>query len=125
MTVTVKDIAEAKYVLLTTYRGSGRPVASPLWAVRDGDDLLMWTGADSAKVSRLRRDNRVLVQACDARGRTVSGPQVAGVAVIEPPEHVAGLIARKYGLPGRIALRTSGLRHRGGGSVALRIRDVV
>ena len=123
MTATVREIAEAKYVLLTTYQRDGTPVAAPLWAVRDGADLLMWTGADSAKVKRLRRDNRVLVQACDARGRKTSGPRVAGLAVLEPPAHVLSLIGRKYGVLGRFMLWRNGRKD--SGSVAVRIRDVI
>lgn len=123
MTATVREIAEAKYVLMTTYRRDGTPVAAPLWAVRDGADLLMWTGADSAKVKRLRRDNRVLVQACDARGRKTFGPRVAGLAVLEPPAHALALITRKYGFLGRFMGWRNGRKDTG--SVAIRIRDVI
>ena len=38
---TVADVADAKYVLLTTFRKDGTPVATPIWAVRDGADLVV------------------------------------------------------------------------------------
>ena len=126
MSETVGSIAEAKYVMLTTYRKNGNAVASPLWAARDGDDLVMWTVADSWKVKRLRNDNRVLVQACDARGVKTRGPQVAGLGVVDPDgSRAADLIVKKYGIFGRITVLGSKLRRGAAGTVEIRVRDVV
>lgn len=123
---TVGEIAEAKYVMLTTYRRSGEAVASPLWAARDGADLVMWTVADSWKVKRLRHDNRVLVQKCDARGTKTVGAQVAGIgAVDDDGSAAAGLITKKYGLLGRLTVLGSRLRRGANGTVEIRVRDVV
>ncbi|WP_019201113.1 PPOX class F420-dependent oxidoreductase [Tsukamurella sp. 1534] len=119
---TVGDVADAKYVLLTTYRKDGTPVASPLWAVRDGDDLVMWTVGDSWKVKRLKRNPSVLVQACDARGRTVKGPEVAGVAEVSDGAEAAALIGRKYGLIGRLTVFGSKVRRGAGATVGVRVR---
>ena len=66
-------LAGEKYVLVTTYRKDGRTVATPVWVVRDGDALGIWTAADSGKVKRLRRSSRARVAPCDARGR-IRGP---------------------------------------------------
>ena len=49
-------MGDGKYVLLTTYRRDGTPVATPTWVVRDGDALAVWTATDSGKVKRVRRD---------------------------------------------------------------------
>ncbi|MFT3716161.1 MAG: PPOX class F420-dependent oxidoreductase [Gordonia sp. (in: high G+C Gram-positive bacteria)] len=122
---TVAQIADAKYVMLTTYRKDGTPVASPLWAVRDGADLVMWTVADSWKVKRLRRDNRVLVQACDMRGTSTRGPVVAGIGQVTDGADAARLIARKYGVTGRVTVLGSRLRRGAKGTVGIRVRDVV
>jgi len=44
---TFQEIADGKYVSLTTFKKDGTPVATPLWGARDGDRLLVWTTADS------------------------------------------------------------------------------
>ncbi|MFJ9416770.1 PPOX class F420-dependent oxidoreductase [Streptomyces sp. NPDC101227] len=62
-------LARSPYVSLVTYRRNGNPVATPVWAVADGDELLVWTRDDSWKVKRLRNDPRVTVTPCDVRGR--------------------------------------------------------
>ena len=55
-------LAAEKYVLLTTFRKDGRAVPTPVWAVRDGDALAVWTVSDAGKVKRIRRDGRVTVE---------------------------------------------------------------
>lgn len=126
MTVpSVADIARAKYVMLTTYKKDGTPVSSPLWAAPDGTDLVFWTVTDSWKVKRLRRDNNVLVQACDARGAKTTGPVVAGVGEVIDGEAAAKLIERKYGIIGKLTIVGSRLRRGRDGTVGIRVRDVV
>ena len=53
------EIASATYVLLTTYRKDGTPVATPVWAVARDDKLYVWTVADSWKVKRIRNNAAV------------------------------------------------------------------
>ena len=125
MTATVAEIARAQYVMLTTYRKDGTPVASPLWAAPDGEHLVLWTVADSWKVKRLRRNNNVLVQACDARGKKTFGPVVAGVGEVIDRATAARLIERKYGLAGRLTILGSRLRRGASGTVGIRVSDVV
>ncbi|MGB6244219.1 PPOX class F420-dependent oxidoreductase [Gordonia sp. (in: high G+C Gram-positive bacteria)] len=125
MTGTVVEVAAAQYVMLTTYKKDGTAVASPLWAAPDGDDMLLWTVADSWKVKRLRRDNRVLVQACDARGRKTIGPQVAGLATVEDRQPAVDAIIGKYGILGRLTIWGSSLRRGASGTVGIRVRAVV
>ncbi len=68
-------LGSGKYLLVTTYRKNGTPVATPVWVVRDGDALGVWTVADSWKVKRVRNRADVLVGPCDVRGRP-TGEQV-------------------------------------------------
>ena len=63
------EIAQSRYVSVITYRRDGTGVPTPLWAVEDDGELLMWTREDSWKVKRLRREGRVTVTPCDVRGR--------------------------------------------------------
>jgi uncharacterized protein len=112
-----------KYVLLTTFRRDGRAVPTPVWAVRDGDALAVWTPVDSGKVQRIRRNAEVTVAACDFHGRP-HGPTVPGRATIGDAgisERVRDLIRKKYGVLGRLTLLGSRIRRGAGGTVGIRI----
>lgn len=122
---TVSQIAEAQYVMLTTYRKDGTAVATPLWAAPDGDQMVLWTVTDSWKVKRLRRNNNVLVQACDARGSKTFGPVVAGVGEVVDRAIAVKPIERKYGITGRLAILGSRIRRGAAGTIGIRISDVV
>ncbi|CAM5671100.1 PPOX class F420-dependent oxidoreductase [Streptomyces tanashiensis] len=67
------ELRQARYISLTTHRKDGTPVATPVWFATEGDELYVWTRIDSWKVKRLRRDPRVVVAACDVRGRIEDG----------------------------------------------------
>lgn len=124
MDATALDtLAAGKYLLITSYRKNGTPVATPVWVVRDGDTLGAWTAADSWKVKRIRARGDVLVGPCDLRGRP-TGKQIPATAEICDPETTARyrtLIARKYGLTGRLTLLGSRLRRGLDGTVGIRI----
>ncbi|CAL9344871.1 MULTISPECIES: PPOX class F420-dependent oxidoreductase [unclassified Streptomyces] len=116
-------LGAGKYLLLTSYRKNGTPVATPVWVVRDGDALGVWTAADSWKVKRIRARGDVLVGPCDLRGNP-TGDQVPATAEICDADTTARyrqLIARKYGLMGRLTLLGSRLRRGVDGTVGIRI----
>lgn len=116
-------LAAGKYVLLTTFRRDGRPVGTPVWVVRDGDALAVWTSADAGKTKRIRRSGQVTVAPCDVRGRP-TGEAVSGQAAITDPAgagRIRELLRHKYGLLGRLTLLGSRLRRGGGGTVGIRI----
>ena len=98
-------MAGEKYISLTTFKKDGTAVATPVWVVSDdGRRLLVWTGPDTWKVKRLRRDPRVVVAASDYRGR-VRGESVEGVGrMLDIPQGslVEPLLDRKYGLMRRL-----------------------
>ncbi|MFF4712690.1 PPOX class F420-dependent oxidoreductase [Streptomyces eurythermus] len=111
------------YLLLTSYRRNGTPVATPVWVVRDGDTLGVWTAGDSGKVKRIRRRPDVLVGPCDRRGNP-TGDQLPATAEITGADTTAryrGLIARKYGVVGRLTLLGSRLRRGLDGTVGIRV----
>ncbi|MGW0375365.1 PPOX class F420-dependent oxidoreductase [Streptomyces coeruleorubidus] len=104
-------------------RRNGTPVATPVWVVRDGNALGAWTPADSWKVKRIRNRADVLVGPCDLRGNP-TGEQVPATAEICDPATTARyrqLIARKYGLTGRLTLLGSRLRRGLDGTVGIRV----
>lgn len=117
-------LAAEKYVLLTTFRRDGRAVPTPVWVVRDGDRLAVWTVSDSGKVKRIRRDGKVTVAPCDVRGRP-RGEAIAGQATLaaSPAEvdHIRRLISDKYGWFGRLSLAASRIRRGRWGTVGLHV----
>ncbi|MEU1529114.1 PPOX class F420-dependent oxidoreductase [Streptomyces fagopyri] len=116
-------LGSGKFLLITSYRKNGTGVPTPVWVVRDGDALGAWTVADSWKVKRIRNRPDVLVGPCDVRGNP-TGDQVPATAEILDRTETAryrGLIARKYGILGRLTLFGSRLRRGREGTVGLRI----
>lgn len=113
MTSEYERLAAERYVLLTTYRRTGDPVATPIWVAGDNGELVVWTERHSGKVKRVRRDPAVRIQACDLRGRGTHGLEVTGQARLlddAGSERVRHAIARKYGLFGRVTMFFSRLR---------------
>ena len=94
-------LAKERHISLTTFKRDGRTASTPVWVVSDdGRRLLVWTGADTWKVKRIRRDPRVRVAASDARGR-VRGESIDATARLLGPDAgaiVEPLLRRKYGL---------------------------
>jgi uncharacterized protein len=94
------EIARSQYVSLTTFRRDGTPVATPVWHVVDGDELVVISEADAWKVKRIRNNDRVIVTVCDLRGRIKPGAATAeGTArLLDDAGTAAGrkLLARKY-----------------------------
>ncbi|MEU9831852.1 PPOX class F420-dependent oxidoreductase [Streptosporangium sp. NPDC048047] len=116
-------LGTGKYLLVTSYRRNGTPVATPVWVVRDGDALGVWTAADSWKVKRIRARADVLVGPCDLRGNP-TGDQVPATAEICDAATTARyrqLIARKYGIIGRLSLLGSRLRRGEAGTLGIRV----
>jgi uncharacterized protein len=90
-----------KYGLLVTFRRTGEPVPSPVWMAVDGDGrVYVETGADSAKVKRVRRDPSVLIAASTVRGRP-TGPVLLGTARVlakDEVPHAERTLAGGFGL---------------------------
>ena len=108
-TTTFETLAASRYVSITTFRGDGTPVATPVWVARDGDTLLVVTGAESGKVRRIRANASVTLAPCDVRGR-VHGDALAGRAVVldaSETRRVTRAIRRRYGLLGWLFSRGS------------------
>lgn len=76
----------ARYLLLTTYRRDGAEVATPVWFAPAGHQLLIWTEARSAKVRRIRRDHRISVCTCTAKGRPTSQPAYGTAEFLNPEQ---------------------------------------
>jgi PPOX class probable F420-dependent enzyme len=102
-------LPSSTYVSLTTFRRTGVPVSTPVWAAPDGDTLVVWTRTDSGKVKRLRHTARVTVAPCTFRGR-VEGPAVDGTAGFASHAEWPGALAalrRAYGFRFQLGYVTS------------------
>ncbi|GGS42749.1 PPOX class F420-dependent oxidoreductase [Streptomyces griseoviridis] len=116
-------LGAGKYLLFTSFRKNGTPVATPVWVVRDGDALGVWTVAASWKVKRVRHRADVLVGPCDVRGNPTGDltPATAEICDAATTARYRKLIARKYGVAGRLVLLGSRLRRGTDGTVGIRV----
>jgi PPOX class probable F420-dependent enzyme len=101
-TPTFAEIAKAKYILLTTFTKDGKPKPSAIWAVPDGDRLLVMTDEDSWKVQRIRHTARVTLAVCDPRGKPKSESIDAVARVLDKSEAAAVVraVCKRYGILG-------------------------
>ncbi len=131
-------LADAQFVLLTTFRKDGTAVPTPVWAVPldgalldgaqlDGaqlDGVLgVWTPAGSGKVRRIRRSGAVTLAECDRRGVPL-GDAVPGTAALlddAGTRCVRDAVRRKYGLLGRVLTTLTALRRHRGGAIGVGI----
>ncbi|GEA87143.1 PPOX class F420-dependent oxidoreductase [Cellulomonas cellasea] len=96
-------LGDERFVSLTTFRRTGEPVSTPVWVVRDGDELLVTTPDDSGKVKRLRHTPRVELRPCGRGGSVPDGAvPVPGDARLVTDdaevERLSDLFAERYGL---------------------------
>ncbi|MFD0200768.1 MULTISPECIES: PPOX class F420-dependent oxidoreductase [Saccharothrix] len=118
------DLAAGKYLLLTTFRKDGTAVPTPVWVVGGNGTLYAWSAAGAGKVKRIRRSGDVQVGPCDFRGNP-TGEQVPATARLldrAGSDRVRSLIARKYGVMGRVSLLGSRLRRGRDGSIGIEIK---
>ena len=98
------DISSARYVSLTSYKRNGDAVHVPVWIAPLPDGRAGFTtDAGSFKVTRIRNNPKVVLRACDMRGKVADDAvEVPATAVIatEGPDQVAvaAAIGKKYGI---------------------------
>ncbi|SDP24421.1 hypothetical protein SAMN04489867_1840 [Pedococcus dokdonensis] len=128
LTPDLAALGDEKFVSLTTFRKSGKPVPTTVWVGRDGDTLVVTTPSGSGKVKRLRNDQRIELRPSTRRGDVDdSATPVAGVAeVVEGAaamDRLHAVLGDKYGLEYKLVMRLEKLLKRGNRSrVMLRIR---
>lgn len=124
MALTFADVAKAEYVLLTTFTKDGRPKPTAVWAVPEGDRLLVLTQSGSWKVKRIRNTPRVTLAACDRRGNPKSEPVEAVAAILDQAALARTYegIGRRYGLLGKVFNLFSKLRGGMKNNLALELR---
>jgi uncharacterized protein len=99
---------------LTTFRGDGSAVTTPVWFVTHAGMLWLWTEAGSGKVRRLRRNPRCGVAPCTTFGR-LTGAALEGRAQFHSGgdgARVQSLLRAKYPLQKRALGTYTRLRYR-------------
>lgn len=111
MTDPLDLLARTPFVLLTTFRKDGTPVPTPVWVVRDVDELLVWTNPQAGKVKRIRANGRAELSPCTRRGAPLGRPVPATGRVLGADEigRVVPALVDKYGWQARL---TAQLPHR-------------
>lgn len=107
VTPTFADLANAQYILLTTFTKDGKPKPTPIWAAVDkqrGDRLLVITGENSWKVKRIRNTPRVTLATCTMNGRATSEAVEGTAAILDKSETAAvyDAIGKRYGVVGKV-----------------------
>ena len=93
------ELEGESFLSITTFRRDGTQATTPVWFVSDDlrKRLFVATGAKTWKVRRVRRDPRVRVAPCTARGK-VTGEPIDGIAqIVDDGPLVRRLQAEKYG----------------------------
>ena len=124
MALTFADVAKADYVLLTTFTKDGRAKPTAVWAVPEGDRLLVLTQAKSWKVQRIRNTPRVTVAMCDRRGNVKSEAVDAEAAILDRDALARTYdgIGKRYGLFGKVFNLFSKMRGGMDNNLALELR---
>jgi PPOX class probable F420-dependent enzyme len=76
--MTMAELNDARYILLTTFKGDGTPVATPVWITGSAGTYMFTTGDRAWKARRLLNNSAVQVQACGMRGGIKPGATLYG-----------------------------------------------
>ncbi|MFJ3219151.1 PPOX class F420-dependent oxidoreductase [Kitasatospora sp. NPDC086801] len=117
------QLADHRYLLLTTFGEDGTRQDSQIWVVPDGTALGVWTPTHSGEAERIRLHPRVLVGPCDAHGRPTGRrvPARARLCDADDTARYRTSLINKYGLTALVALARSRFRVGLAGTVGIRI----
>lgn len=90
----LKDLGNAQYIALETFRRNGEGVITPVWVVEEAGKLYVITEGNSWKVKRIRNNNRVRVCQSDAHGKPESDWIEAQARILQGPEDMERQLQR-------------------------------
>ena len=96
----IRELQDARYISLATFRKSGDEVATPIWAARDGDTYYAFSAGDAGKVKRLRNSPKARLAKCDVKGKLLGDWHGAHAVIIDDPSQITKALAalrNKYG----------------------------
>ena len=100
------------YSILTTFRKDGTPVPTQVWALRDGDRMVVTTDAKSGKAKRIRANGRATLAPCDRRGKPLGDAFPATGRQLPTSDNpaITARFYRRYGLLARLIFLSGRLR---------------
>lgn len=100
----LEQFSDRKYLNLESYRKNGEAVRTPLWYAQQAQTLYVYTGADTWKVKRVRKNPRIRIVPCSMRGAPEGEWIEARVRFVQGEEEAKGrqLLDRKYGWQKRL-----------------------
>jgi len=103
---TFVELASEPYLSLSTFRRDGTAVPTTVWSAPSEGRLLVWTGAESGKVKRLRHTPVATVAPCDQGGSLLADPVPAHVRIMGADEKrtLNTALKSKYGWQFRISV---------------------
>ncbi len=94
------ELDDSRYINLMSFKRDGGGVETPVWVAPLDGKLVIFTGGDSYKVKRIRRNPRVRVARCTGRGKLL-GPWLEGTcSIVEDPQRQQSImraLTQKYG----------------------------
>jgi len=123
VTTPLDVLGDAEYMLLTTFRKTGVPVPTPVWVVRAGDELQVWSNPAAGKLKRIRNSGRVELAPCTMRGKP-RGRSIEGTARLLTDDEAGPMLDRlvsKYGLLGWLTTMQSRYFGRAGAGIAITV----
>jgi PPOX class probable F420-dependent enzyme len=84
--MSLTDLSGATYIAVETFRKNGVAVKTPVWQAPEGENLYVWTQADSGKAKRIRNNGHVRVCRSDAAGNPESEWVEAQARLLNTPE---------------------------------------
>ena len=126
MADTFADVANSKYLLLTTYTRDGRPKPTAVWGAPDSGKLLIITDDGSWKTKRIRNTPRVTIAKCDRSGNPKGDAVEAVASILDKSANGAtyDAIGRRYGLIGKTFNLVSKLRGGMKSNVSIELKAV-
>ncbi len=99
-TSALRELSDARYALLRSFRRDGTPADTPIWFAMDGDSLVFRTKV-GPKTKRLAARPDIELRACDHRGRVRrDAATVAGRATLlsgADAQRANRILHRRYG----------------------------
>jgi PPOX class probable F420-dependent enzyme len=125
VTKALDVLGAADYVLLTTFRKDGTAVPTPVWVIRIGDELRIWSAPEAGKVKRIRRNGEVQLAPCSFRGQ-LRGASVNAIARVLPQSEMSALLhglSRKYGVSAWFTTLSVRMGFRRGAVIGIRVQE--
>lgn len=95
------ELDDARYINLLSYKRDGGEARTPVWAAKLDGAFVIYTKSDSYKVKRIRRNAKVRVAKCNARGVLLGAWHDAVCVIIDDKvrqQQIMRALTAKYGL---------------------------